>query len=45
MDFRRIDPRNARIVLVEAGPRLLPAFPPEQSDYVRQVLDARPASR
>ena len=38
MDFRRIDPRNARIVLVEAGPRLLPAFPPEQSDYVRAVL-------
>ncbi|MBS0247114.1 MAG: NAD(P)/FAD-dependent oxidoreductase [Proteobacteria bacterium] len=38
MDFRRIDPRNARIVLVEAGPRLLPAFPPEQSDYVRNTL-------
>jgi NADH dehydrogenase len=37
-DFRRIDPRNARIVLVEAGPRLLPAFPPEQSDYVRATL-------
>jgi NADH:ubiquinone reductase (H+-translocating) len=37
-DFRRIDPRNARIVLVEAGPRLLPAFPPAQSDYVRGVL-------
>ncbi|RDV04189.1 NAD(P)/FAD-dependent oxidoreductase [Undibacter mobilis] len=38
MDFRRIDPRNARIVLVEAGSRLLPAFPPEQSDYVRVTL-------
>lgn len=38
MDFRRIDPRNARIVLVEAGSRLLPAFPPAQSDYVRNVL-------
>ncbi|MBN8248285.1 MAG: NAD(P)/FAD-dependent oxidoreductase, partial [Verrucomicrobia bacterium] len=25
-DFRRIDPRTARIVLVEAGPRLLPQF-------------------
>ncbi len=37
-DFRRIDPRTARIMLVEAGPRLLPAFPPEQSDYVRNVL-------
>jgi NADH dehydrogenase FAD-containing subunit len=25
-DFRRIDPRTARIVLVEAGPRILPTF-------------------
>ena len=39
MDFRRIDPRNARIVLVEAGPRLLPAFPPDLSDYVRATLE------
>lgn len=38
MDFRRIDPRNARIVLIEAGPRLLPAFSPEQSDDVRATL-------
>ncbi len=38
-DFRRIDPRSARIVLVEAGPRLLPAFPPEQSDYARAALE------
>ena len=37
-DFRRIDPRSARIVLIEAGPRLLPAFPPEQSDFVRTAL-------
>jgi NADH dehydrogenase len=37
-DFRRIDPRSARIVLVEAGPRLLPAFLPAQSDYVRDTL-------
>jgi NADH:quinone reductase (non-electrogenic) len=26
-DFRAIDPRSARIVLLEGGPRLLPAFP------------------
>lgn len=26
-DFRRIDPREATIYLVEGGPRLLPAFP------------------
>lgn len=25
-DFRRIDPRSARVVLLEAGPRVLPAF-------------------
>ena len=37
-DFRHIDPRNARILLIEAGPRLLPTFPPEQSDYVRAAL-------
>ncbi|HEX5500014.1 MAG TPA: NAD(P)/FAD-dependent oxidoreductase, partial [Thermomicrobiales bacterium] len=37
-DFRHIDPRTARIVLIEAGPRLLPAFSPEQSDYVRTAL-------
>lgn len=26
-DFRSIDPREARVLLLEAGPRLLPAFP------------------
>src|SRR5262249_42061810 len=37
-DFRRIDPRTARIVLIEAGPRLLPSFPPGLSDYARDTL-------
>jgi NADH:ubiquinone reductase (H+-translocating) len=37
-DFRRIDPRSAHIILVEAGPRLLPSFPANQADYVRTVL-------
>ena len=37
-DFRRIDPRSAHIVLIEAGPRLLPAFLPAQSDYVSDTL-------
>ena len=27
LDFRNIDPSRARVLLVEAGPRLLPAFP------------------
>jgi NADH:ubiquinone reductase (H+-translocating) len=37
-DFRRIDPRSAHIILVEAGPRLLPSFPANQADYVCTVL-------
>jgi NADH:ubiquinone reductase (H+-translocating) len=31
-DFRRIDPRTARVVLLEAGPRILPAYAPELSE-------------
>jgi NADH dehydrogenase len=38
-DFRRIDPRSARIVLVEAGPRILSTFPPAQSEYAQRVLE------
>ncbi len=37
-DFRRIDPRTSRIVLIEAGPRLLPAFPQGLSDYAKRSL-------
>ena len=37
-DFREIDPRAARIVLIEAGPRILPAFPPAQSHYACNAL-------
>ena len=37
-DFRRIDPRSARIVLIEAGPRVLPTFPQNLSDYARDTL-------
>jgi NADH:ubiquinone reductase (H+-translocating) len=39
-DFRRIDPRTSRIVLIEGGPRLLPTFPPALSDYARRSLQA-----
>jgi len=39
-DFRRIDPRTSRIVLVEAGPRLLPAFPQVLSDYAKRSLES-----
>ena len=38
-DFRAIDPRDARIVLIEGGPRVLAAFPPELSDYARMALE------
>ena len=37
-DFRRIDPGSARIILIEAGPRLLPTFPPGLSDYASKTL-------
>jgi NADH:ubiquinone reductase (H+-translocating) len=39
-DFRSIDPREARIVLVEAGPRILPSFP-EQLSAAAQASLAR----
>jgi NADH dehydrogenase len=38
MDFRRIDPKASRIVLVEAGPRVMPALPANLADYVRDTL-------
>jgi len=37
-DFRRIDPREARIVLVESGQRLLSAFPPKLSEAAQASL-------
>ncbi len=37
-DFRRIDTRAARVLLIEAGPRLLPAFPPELSEAAAAAL-------
>jgi NADH dehydrogenase len=38
-DFRRIDPRSAKIVLVEAGPRVLAAFKEPQSEYALRSLE------
>ena len=37
-DFRNIDLRRARIVLVEAGPRLLPGFKEGHSSYASRAL-------
>ncbi|MGG5817710.1 NAD(P)/FAD-dependent oxidoreductase [Falsiroseomonas sp. HW251] len=38
-EFRRMDPRATRVVLVEAGPRILPAFPEELSLYAHRALE------
>jgi NADH dehydrogenase len=38
-EFRRADPRKANVLLVEAGPRLLPAFDPKLSDKARVQLE------
>ena len=38
-DFRTIDPRDARIVLVEAGPRVLAAFPLALSAAAHRALE------
>ena len=37
-DFRRIDPKEARIVLIEAGPRVLAMFAPELSARAERDL-------
>ncbi|MFN3513749.1 MAG: NAD(P)/FAD-dependent oxidoreductase [Phenylobacterium sp.] len=39
-DFRRIDPRFARVLLLEAGPRILPTFPEHLAAYAQRVLQA-----
>jgi len=38
-DFRRIDPRSSRIVLIEAGPRILPTFSENLSAYAKRSLE------
>jgi NADH dehydrogenase len=38
-DFRSIDPRSARIILLEAGPRLLSSFDPALSVEARHSLE------
>jgi NADH:ubiquinone reductase (H+-translocating) len=37
-DFRKFDPATAEIILVQAGPRLLPAFPRSLSEVARRSL-------
>ena len=38
-EFRRIDPREARVLLLEAGPRVLSTFPESLSARSRQQLE------
>lgn len=37
-DFRCVDPRHAKVVLVEAGPRILPSFPEDLSQSAVEQL-------
>ncbi len=39
-DFRRIDPRQARVILIEAGPRILPQFSARLSGKAQAQLAA-----
>lgn len=39
LDFRRIDSRTARVLLIEAGPRILPSFSPDLSDKAARKLE------
>lgn len=39
-DFRRIDTRQTRVILLEAGPRVLPSFPESLSERARRDLEA-----
>ena len=38
-DFRRIDTEHTRVLLLEGGPRVLPAFPEELSEAARKALE------
>ncbi len=38
-DYRQINPQCARIILMEAAPRLLGAFPEDLSDHARRALE------
>ena len=37
-DFRSIDPREAEVQVLEAGPRILPAFPPALAEKASRTL-------
>ena len=37
-EFRRIDTKKSRVLLIEAGPKVLPAYPEKLSNYARDSL-------
>jgi NADH dehydrogenase len=39
-DFRHVDTKTARVLLIEAGPRILPSFTPDLSAYAHTALEA-----
>jgi NADH dehydrogenase len=39
-DFRNIDTHKARVVLIEAGPRVLAGFPDDLSEYAQRSLES-----
>ena len=39
-EFRRIQPRSARVILIEGADRVLPPYPPELSEKARRQLEA-----
>jgi NADH dehydrogenase FAD-containing subunit/uncharacterized membrane protein YphA (DoxX/SURF4 family) len=40
MEYRRIDPAQARVVLVQSAPRVLPTFSPKSSEEAARALGA-----
>jgi NADH dehydrogenase len=38
-DFRAIDPESARIILIEGGPKVLPTYTPDLSQFARSALE------
>jgi NADH dehydrogenase len=38
-DFRSIDPRESSIQVLEAGPRILPTFPPDLAEKAQRALE------
>jgi NADH dehydrogenase len=44
-DFRHIDPRQARVILIEAGPRLLATFPEKLAAAAQRALQRRRSPR